>query len=938
MTAFLQFAIVGLGAGAAYALLAEGVVIIYRGSGVVNFAHGAVGMACAYLFYQLWSTYSWPLAVSLILSLAAAALIGLLFHVLVMRPLRHASPVVRTIGTLGVLVVLQGGVVLIWGSTPQFVPQFLPASSWTFSGITVTEQTVIIFVLALVLTAIAWWLLHRTNVGRATLAVSESERSVAALGWSPDVLAATSWVAGSLLAGIAGIVITPLIGELDTTTLTLAVITAVAAALVGGFLSLPWTLLGALVIGMAAAELPRYWSGDPSGNTVPFLAIVVMLVVRGQSLPARGHIFDRLPTLGQGRLKRPELSVIALAIVCALILWAFSDNAVSALTASLLGAMIILSVILLTGYAGQMSLAQYAVAGMAALTAGRLSEAGWGFVPACLAGIALAAVAGTIVAIPALRTRGVNLAIVTLGLGLATQVAIFNSTSLTGGLSGINVRQPTLFGLNLTATVYPRRYAIVVVLVFAVWAFVVGNIRRGRVGRRLIAMRANERSAAALGINVFEAKIFAFAVSSLIAGTAGVLLGFTYAAVVFDIFSPLNSILILAYAVIGGLGYVSGAISGAFLVAGGLGTLVVTDIFGDGATNWVAFIGGVLVITNLIAAPDGLAKLTIGQIDWVRARLRQRSGARAATAFAAARHASGQVPAETGARADVARVEPRELGVENLTVTFGGVTAVSDVSFRVRPGEVVGLIGPNGAGKTTIIDALTGFVSPSQGTVRLGADDVSQWSAHRRVRRGLSRSFQSGELFDDLTVEDNLRVASDPRDRRSYLTDLVWPGKTPLSAGVGQIVQDFGISDSMSDHVTDLSHGKRQLLATARAVVTRPSVLLLDEPGAGLGEAEVPELVRLVRGLAVDTGMAVMVVEHDMDFVMSVCDRVIVLDFGRKIAEGTPAEVRSDGAVIAAYLGVADDNDLSPGPDTAQAARVGSADESQQETPLEQTP
>ena len=912
MTTFLQFAILGLGTGAAYALLAEGMVFIYRGSGVVNFAHGAIGMVSAYVFFHMYG-HSWPLAPAIIASLLVAGALGLLMHALVMRPLRHASSVVRMIATLGVLIVLQTGVTLIWGSSAEFVPQYLPSGTWKFSGITITQARTVIFSLAIVVTALSWWGLHRTNFGRATQAVSESERSIAALGWSPDVLAATSWIVGSMLGGLAGLVITPIVGELDTTTLTLAVISGIAAALLGGFLSLPRTLLGALAIGVVSTELPRYWSIDKTGQTIPFIAIVIILVVRGQSLPTRGHIFDRLPEIGQGRLAMPKLTAIGVVGACAIIWWVLTDSVVSALSVSLIGAMIILSVVLLTGYAGQISLAQYAIAGMAALTAGKLSQDGWGFVPSCLVGIALAAVAGTIIAIPALRTRGVNLAIVTLGLGLAAQVAVFNSPRYTGGIDGITIHTPYIAGVNITATLHPKRYAILVLLVFALWCLIVANIRRGRVGRRLIAIRANERSAAALGINVFEAKLFAFAVSSLIAGTAGVLLGFSYASIIFDIFTPLNSIFILAFAVVGGIGYVSGAVSGAFLVAGGLGTLIATDIFGGGAANWVAFVGGAAVITNLITAPDGLAKLTIGQIDFVRRAIGRR--------WPRFGHPATQASfAVADADRVAVRVEPRALVVEHLTVTFGGVTAVADVSFDVQPGEVVGLIGPNGAGKTTTIDALTGFIPSAKGRVLLGAQDISRWSAHRRVRGGLTRSFQSEELFDDLTVEDNLRVASEPRDRRAYVTNLVWPGRAPLAPEAVRVADEFGILGTMSERVGDLSHGERRLLGTARAAVTAPSVLLLDEPGAGLGEVETRELVQLVRGLADDGGAAVLLVEHNMTFVMSVCDRIIVLDFGHKIAEGTPAEVRADERVVAAYLGAVEEDGAAA---TAGVATMG---------------
>ena len=249
------------------------------------------------------------------------------------------------------------------------------------------------------------------------------------------------------------------------------------------------------------------------------------------------------------------------------------------------------------------------------------------------------------------------------------------------------------------------------------------------------------------------------------------------------------------------------------------------------------------------------------------------------------------------------------LVLDRVSKRFGGVIAADNVSMQVPSGRITGLIGPNGAGKTSFIDAVTGFTPMSEGRLILDGNDITDWATVKRARNGIARSFQSLELFEDSSVIDNLRAASDPRDFLSYLRDLVYPVSPPLPAEVVSAVREFKLGDDLDTQVEDLSYGKRRLLAIARAVAGQPSILLLDEPAAGLTESETAELAHLVKRLASEWGMAVLLVEHDINFVMSVCDQIVVLDFGKKISEGTPDVVRNDPIVIAAYLGEDDPTD-----------------------------
>ena len=242
------------------------------------------------------------------------------------------------------------------------------------------------------------------------------------------------------------------------------------------------------------------------------------------------------------------------------------------------------------------------------------------------------------------------------------------------------------------------------------------------------------------------------------------------------------------------------------------------------------------------------------------------------------------------------------LDVEGLRVSFGGVVAVDDVSFAVEEGTLVGFIGPNGAGKTTCIEALTGYLTQATGRIVFDGRDVTGLAPHRRARLGLVRTFQSVELFDDLTVRDNLRAAGNRRTWWQSLGDLFAPRWHDDESAIDDALELLGLTDLADELPAELPQGKRKLAGVARALACRPRLLLLDEPAAGLDTNESVELGKRLRTI-VDTGVTVLLVDHDMGLVLGVCDHVVVLDFGRVIAEGPPAEVRANPEVIAAYLG-----------------------------------
>jgi ABC-type branched-subunit amino acid transport system ATPase component/branched-subunit amino acid ABC-type transport system permease component len=906
----IRFGLLGFGLGALYSLASQGLIVVYRGSGVVNFAQGAIGTVGAYIAWsEMHVNAGAPLWVGLIVGVAACAGLGALTHIVVMRPLRHASPLARVVATLGVLVTLQSLATIRYGLNSQFPASVLPQTVYHPFGFIIPIDRFILLAIALALSIGLWLLYKYTWFGLATTAVASSERSASTLAISPDAIATMNWALGCGLAGLATILVAPIV-QLQVSVMTQLVLAAMAAALVAGFRSFPIAFVAGMLIGIAQTELNRYavphsW-GVGFDQAVPFVVIVIVLIVRGQALPLRDYFLQRLPSVGSGRVQ--PLLVGLGAVGGSVLMFLLTGDWALAFVSTLSAAVVILSIVLLTGYAGQISLAQFALAGFGAWVTGRLVGAvGIPFGFAALIGILATIPLGVVFAIPAVRTRGINLAIVTLGLGSAVELVLFDNGKYTGGYFGTNVGAPHLFGMNFDPVLHTNRYAFLCLVCFIVLALMIANVRRGRSGRRLLAVRTNERAAAALGINVPGAKLYAFGLSAAIAAVGGILIAWQTSTITYSATFPnFNSILYVGWAFIGGIGYLIGPLIGGTLSDGGVGTQLGNSLHIPDWSKYVQLVGGVSVILLVLQNQNGIVPQTIKQARWLAAKLRIPN--LPTPPLPRLLRGSSLAPRLSGGKQT--KVEPKTLEVRDLSVSYGAVTAVNDMSLVVSPGEVVGLIGPNGAGKTSLIDAVTGFTSAS-GSVLLDGEDVSRVPVVARARRGLIRSFQSLELFEDATVLDNLRVASDPRDLGSYVRDLVAPVAPPLPPVVATAIREFDLESDLLLRVEELPYGKRRLLAMARAVASNPSVLLLDEPVAGLSEHESAELVDLVRRLAHEWGIAVLLVEHDMNFVMNVCDRICVMDFGLKISEGTPEQVRSDPIVIKAYLGDDDSSETA---------------------------
>ncbi len=886
----VSFVLLGLGLGGGYALAAQGMVLIYRGSGVVNLAHGALVGFGAFAYYELTTTAGLSLLLGAAVATAMCGGLGFLIHILVMRPLTMSSGLVRLIATIGIMTVLGQVLLLRYGTNVVVMKPLLPRRPVRLTpSLSISEDRIWLLGIAIATTVILAIVYSRTRIGLATTALAERESIVAAQGWRPGQLAAFNWIVGCALAGLAGVLLGPAI-FITPTGGTLLVVPLLASALLGSLRSFPLTLAGAMAVGIGQSLLTRYVTQPGWADAFPFLLVVVILIVRGSNLPVRSHVLERLPRVGIPRIKvRLIVLWTLLAAFAAQILagqWADSTSLTFAL------ATVGLSVVIITGYGGQLSLAQLGMAGVGALVAARLvAVTGAPFWIGLLVAIVVSVPVGLILALPALRTRGVNLAIATLALGLAIQEIVLGNTSLTGGLAGTTVSPPNVFGLSLDPISHPQRYAALCIIGFSLCGLLVRNIRLGPGGRRLLAVRSNERAAASMGINVVTTKLYAFVLGSVVASVGGTLLAFRNLNVTFDQFSALASIQLVVFVVIGGIGFASSALQGALIGVGGLISVAVGDIIPLG--KYVILIGGVGLIIALVQNPNGMIEPSLKLLRQARVYRPK-----------AIHH--DFIPTTKSLHVKPMRLEVRDVGVR-----LGGVQALDGVDLEVGAGEIVGLIGPNGAGKTTCIDVISGFTR-STGTVLLDGQDVTALTPNRLAARGVSRSFQSLELLEDVSVWDNIATASDLNHSRRWGLDLLRPRPPVISDAGSAAIEAFELAEHLDRLPSELSAGTRRAVAIARAIALSPSILLLDEPAAGLDETETRELGTLVLRVARAWGIGVLLVEHDVDMVMRVCDRIVVLDRGVRIAEGTPPEIAKNALVVAAYLGLADDEQVDP--------------------------
>jgi branched-chain amino acid transport system permease protein len=921
MSAAGNILIGGVITGAIYALLAVGYSLVFSVSGALNLAQGAFVALGALVMYTFTHNAGLPLPVAFIASLAVVcAAIGIIEWTVIRPAVTRISHTNLLMMMGGLLTAFEGAAFLIWGSNPISLNQFSGSKPITVGGLSVPTQAFWVVGAMLAALALLSWVLMRTRLGRGLRATSENITAARLMGVPVDRMILLSFVAAAALGVIGGAVIAPLT-SLDYSSMASYTNEGLIAVSLGGLGSVYGSVAGGLVLGIVEALVSGYVSSLFS-TTISLIILIAIIFLRPQGLLGRSRgrrmdVADRAAgrSYAPPKLPRPVLlgGAAVIVVVMALLPDIIPSDDLRAVNITGIFCLTIIGLDLLTGIAGQVSLGQagfMAIGGY--LTAILTTHYQVPTLLALLAGCGGSVLVAVVLGLICGRLRGMYLAIITLAFGILVE-GLANGLSITGGPSGIGGIPPITVGSFQFDTDSSFYYLIWIIVGVAL--VLTANLVRSNRGRILRAMHGDQVGARSLGLHVTRAKVVVFAISACMASIAGSLYADYFRYLSPDQVGSAESLQLITMLVIGGMGTLFGPLIGVAL-------LTYLPIAFQPLANYSTLVTGVLLIAFLRYLPAGLW----GGVLEVTTRGLNRWTPFGRPAAAAAPPGADGPPGEpaavppsrdrvaaepvAAARAAATTAAPPALRVTGLSKSFGGVVAVSDVSFEVPDGSLTALIGPNGAGKSTLFNLITNLYQPDSGEVQLHSRPLHRLAPDRITSLGLFRTFQTARVFPQLSVLDNVLVGAYRLGRAGYLAQSLRLPRSlreerVLETRARRLLELIGLAERAEERAAVLPLAAQKYLELARSLMSEPSVVLYDEPGAGMNDAETDELGAILRAIR-DTGHTVLVVEHNMSLVMGVSDHIVVMDAGRVIAAGPPLAVRSDPQVIRAYFGTAE--------------------------------